>query len=136
MRFTFKGKIAKDGRYLTTSDDIRLDKNGLGKWQLVGFAHNPDGYDRKDSTMIQHGDHYGQKNGNVTRVTLIDTPEFFGVESWDTLDEARLALNEGVPLNTKWGFDAESFGKHARITFNSRYGECVIYDLDLQSFSW
>jgi len=140
MEIRFTGKIAKDGKFLTTSDDIRLDKNGKGKWSLVGFAHNPDGQDIKSSSMIQGADHYGHKAGETIGITIIDTPQFFGLDDWDTLDEARLALNEGVPLNSKWGFPAGHFGKHARITFsfmnNESFGECIIYDLKIKSWSW
>ena len=140
MRFIFTGKIAKEGKYLTTSDDIRLDKGGNGKWSLVGFAHNPDGQDVKRIKFEQQGDHYGVKDGDIVNAALIDTPQFFGIDQWDNLDEARKALNEGVPLNSKWGLPADQFGKHVRITFdfldNESYGECEIYDLKIKEFSW
>ena len=116
MRFTFSGKIAKDGKLLTTSDDIRLDKVG-NKWSLVGFAHNPDGQDIKGIKFEQNGDHYGVKDGGIVSGALIDTPQFFGIDQWDSLDEARKALEIG----------------NVRITFdfldNKSYGECVLYEI-------
>lgn len=128
MRIVFSGKIAKNGKYLTKSDDIRLIRKGDGKWSLVGFAHNPDGQDLKRIKL-----------GGISGV-LIDTPQFFGIDQWDNLDEARRALNEDVPLNSKWGLPADQFGKHARITFaflgEESYGECIIYELKLKEFSW
>ena len=105
MRIVFSGKIAKNGKYLTKSDDIRLIRKGDGKWSLVGFAHNPDGQDLKRIKL-----------GGISGV-LIDTPQFFGIDQWDSLDEARKALEVG----------------NVHITFdfldNKSYGECVLYEI-------
>ena len=139
MNYTFTGKIAKDGRYLTYSDDIRLDRNGK-KWSVDGFAHNPDGQDIKSGAMIQGLDHYGHKAGEEVAITIIDKPQFFGIDEWGTLDEARGDIQLEVPLHSKWGLTVEHFGKHVRITFsflaNKSYGECVLYDLKLVDFNW
>ena len=39
MNIKMKGKIAKNGKYLTSTDDVRLDVGGNGKWCIAGFAH-------------------------------------------------------------------------------------------------
>lgn len=148
MNFKGKAKIAKNGRYLTTTDDLRIDKgwyddiegNKIWGWVIGGFAHNPDGMDRKDGSMIQSGDHYGKKNGEHVTVTFIDMPQFFGSSGWPTLDALNNDISEGVPLNTKLGFPAEHFGKHVPITFRflaeEGLGDCVLYDIEITQFGW
>jgi len=139
MNCKFTGKIAKDGKYLTYSDDIRLSYYSKG-WRVGGFAHNPDGQDIKSGTMVQGADHYGHKAGEEIGITIIDKPEFFGLAEWNTLDAARHAINEGVPLKSKWGLPAEHFGQHVPITFaflsRESYGECILYDLKIVEFGW
>jgi len=140
MNFKMSGKIAKDEQYITSSDDIRLDRNGRGKWHIVGFAHNPDGQDIKVGKMVQGADHYGHKTGDAVSVKLIDMPQFWSMEEWDTIDEARHDISEGVPLNRKWGFSAAHFGRHVPITFRflatESLGDCILYDLRALGFSW
>jgi hypothetical protein len=90
--------------------------------------------------MIQHGDHYGKKDGETVAAVIITTPQFRSRASWDTLDDARRDIIEGVPLNKKWGFDAAAFGQHLPITFSflghEGLGECILYDLRLKDYSW
>lgn len=134
MEIQFKGKIAKNRKYLTKSNDIRLSRSAEG-WQLTGFAHNPDGQDIKRSTMIQRQAHYGHQAGETVGISIIDTPQFCGRDTWPTLDEARRHLNEDVPLVSKWGSPSSHFGEHVAITLDG-YGECILYDLAVTAWSW
>ena len=140
MNIKMKGKIAKNGKYLTSTDDVRLDVGGNGKWCIAGFAHNPDGQDIKAMSFQQSGDHYGHKDGEIVGARLIDTPQFFSRIEWATLDAARKDINEGVPLESKWGFPVDHFGKHVPITFRflekEGLGDCELYDIEVVNWSW
>jgi hypothetical protein len=143
MNVKMRAKIAKGGKYLTSSDDVRLDMRTTETghvWEIGGFAHNPDGQDIKGGSFVQGGDHYGHVAGERMGCKLLDTPQFFGLKTWETLDAARADIREGVPLVSKWGFPAEHFGPHVPITFaflgREGLGECVLYDIQDVRVSW
>jgi hypothetical protein len=141
MRFTGKCKIGCNGKYLTSCDDLRIDRTPRG-WAVCGFTHNPDGQDHKQGSFAQNGNHYGVKEGDVRGCTIIDTPQFTGIKSYEHLEDLRKQLTERVPLKGKWGMPAEHFGEHFPIRFvvDSVAAKlpdgCFLYDIEIKSFSW
>lgn len=145
MRFVGKCKIGKtvDGVriHVTNCDDLRVEFV-RGKWDVGGFAHNPDGQDIKDTSFVQGAEHYGRKAGETVSAKIIDTPQFFGINRGETTESILVNIREAVPLNSKWGLPYDHFGKHYPITFEfcgqdpHGLGECFLYDIKFTSWSW